>query len=413
MKLTRHNGRAGKNGVYNPKHNDRDFDVANSEHIDHERARKNIYWDCYQGFRTHDFVGDDGKPKMSFEEIERMYYSNNYFDAVYSQNERNERSRHTERNRTVEDVLKNNKTCPEETIYQIGNLDASVSSETLLQVSVEFMQVLQEKYGENVHILDWALHLDEATPHIHERHVFDCENQYGEKFPQQEKALEKLGFELPDPTKKRSKNNNRKMAFDAECRKLLFDICKKYGLVLDEAPVFGGQEYLEKHDFIIENQKRKMEEQEQALQEISMKLEEAENLVEEIAEEAYQKACETVTDTVREETRKQDIGAVAEYREWYNEPERKVKPERKEIANKILEHLEKKLTSLTKQLVKKVKEALENPDVRAKAQAEIKETAKQSLHDRLIQMKKVSAEQGELRKQAEPQKKKQQNIGNR
>lgn len=26
MKLTRHNGRTGKNGVYNPKHNDRQFD---------------------------------------------------------------------------------------------------------------------------------------------------------------------------------------------------------------------------------------------------------------------------------------------------------------------------------------------------------------------------------------------------
>ena len=32
MKMTRHNGRAGKNGVYNPKHNDRQFNVGNSEH---------------------------------------------------------------------------------------------------------------------------------------------------------------------------------------------------------------------------------------------------------------------------------------------------------------------------------------------------------------------------------------------
>lgn len=50
MKLTRHNGRAGKNGVYNPKHNDRSFDIANSEHIDEERAKLNLYWDCYNGF---------------------------------------------------------------------------------------------------------------------------------------------------------------------------------------------------------------------------------------------------------------------------------------------------------------------------------------------------------------------------
>ena len=34
MKLTKHNGRSGKNGAYNPKHNDREFDLDNSEHID-------------------------------------------------------------------------------------------------------------------------------------------------------------------------------------------------------------------------------------------------------------------------------------------------------------------------------------------------------------------------------------------
>ena len=411
MKLTRHNGRAGINGVYNPKHNDRDFDVGNSEHIDDERAKKNIYWDCYQGFRTHDFVGDDGTKKMSFEEIERMYYSNNYYDAVYSQNERNEKTRHTERNRTIEDVLNNKKTCPEETIYQIGNLDASVSYETLLQVSVEFMQVLQEKYGENVHILDWALHLDEATPHIHERHVFDCENQYGEIFPQQEKALEKLGFELPDPTKKRSKTNNRKVSFDAECRKLLFDICRKNGLVLDEAPVFGGQEYLKKHDFIIENQKRKMAEQEQALQEISMKLEDAETLVEEIAEEAYQKACEVVTETVADKTREKDIEAVTEYKDWYNKPERKVTPDQRKFANRILDHVEEKLSKLAKKIVKKVQEALQSPEVKEKNQTEIKNHAKASLRKRLEQMTKESAQRDQERKITEPPKQKKQNIG--
>lgn len=52
MKLTRHNGRLGKNGVYNPKHNDRQFDIDNSNHIDLERAKKNVYWDCYNGIRS-------------------------------------------------------------------------------------------------------------------------------------------------------------------------------------------------------------------------------------------------------------------------------------------------------------------------------------------------------------------------
>ena len=50
MKLTRHNGRSGKHGAYNPRHNDRRFDVENSEHIDADRASQNVYWDCYRGF---------------------------------------------------------------------------------------------------------------------------------------------------------------------------------------------------------------------------------------------------------------------------------------------------------------------------------------------------------------------------
>ena len=35
---------SGKHGTYNPRHNDRRFDVENSEHIDAERARQNVYW---------------------------------------------------------------------------------------------------------------------------------------------------------------------------------------------------------------------------------------------------------------------------------------------------------------------------------------------------------------------------------
>ena len=45
MKMTRHNGRSGKHGTYNPKHNDRRFDIGNSDHIDQERAKQNVYWD--------------------------------------------------------------------------------------------------------------------------------------------------------------------------------------------------------------------------------------------------------------------------------------------------------------------------------------------------------------------------------
>ncbi len=62
-----------------------------------------------------------------------MYYYEHYGGYVEAQNARNEKTRHTERNRTVEDLLKNNKTCPEESIYQIGTLEESVPPETLFR----------------------------------------------------------------------------------------------------------------------------------------------------------------------------------------------------------------------------------------------------------------------------------------
>ena len=171
MKLTRHNGRAGKNGVYNPKHNDRRFDIENSEHIDTERAKQNIYWDCYTGFSSAKIREHNKENDYSFEKIEQLYYFEHYADHIQAQNERNEKTRHTERNRTVTDLLINNKTCPEESIYQIGTVDESVSGEMLAKIATEFFDEMEEKFGTHVHILDWALHLDEGIPHIHERHV--------------------------------------------------------------------------------------------------------------------------------------------------------------------------------------------------------------------------------------------------
>ena len=243
MKGTRHNGRSGKNGVYNPLHNDRRFNPEHSEHIDNERVRQNIYWDCYQGYTT---MEDQGKENnFSFEQIELAFYEEHYGNYVMKQNERHVKARHPDRCKEVEDVWKNKKTCPEESIYQLGTIDEHASVETLILVFDEFKKEFDERFGSNVHIIDWSLHMDEATPHIHERHVFDATNRYGEIEPKQETALEELGFELPDPEKKRSKTNNRKVVFDSACRTMFLDICKRHGLELDEEPSYGGRKYLE------------------------------------------------------------------------------------------------------------------------------------------------------------------------
>ena len=123
LKLTRHNGRAGTHGTYNPKHNDRSFNLANSEHIDPERAKGNIYRDCFHGFRSALAPPDPDDLAATFSDVERQFYESRYTAFVESQNERNAKIRHTERNRSIPDLLSSRKTCPEETIYQLGTLD--------------------------------------------------------------------------------------------------------------------------------------------------------------------------------------------------------------------------------------------------------------------------------------------------
>lgn len=151
-------------------------------------------------------------------------------------------------------MLTSKKTRPEETFYQLGTLENHTSPKELFLVVTEFAEEFHNRFGKHIHILDWALRLDEGTPHIHERHVFDCENKYGEVAPQQEKALETLGFELPKPDKPLGRYNNRKITFDAACRTLLFDIVKRHGLELEEEPEYGGRVYLEKQDYIMAKQ---------------------------------------------------------------------------------------------------------------------------------------------------------------
>ena len=124
MKATRHNGRSGKHGTYDAKHNDRRFDVENSEHIDTERTKMNVYWDCYQGYSLQS--DKDERARFTFTEIEKAYYVEKYSDHVDGQNERNRKARHYDRVKTIDAILENNKTCPEETLLQLGNMDGAV-----------------------------------------------------------------------------------------------------------------------------------------------------------------------------------------------------------------------------------------------------------------------------------------------
>ena len=399
LKLTRHNGRAGKHGTYNPKHNDRNFDLTNSEHIDPERAKGNIYWDCFHGFRSTIVPQDPDDLATTFSDVERQFYETHYTAFIENQNERNAKIRHTERNRSIPDLLSSRKTCPEETIYQLGTLDEHASAEDLLNIVTEFIEEFKTKFGEHVHVLDWALHLDESTPHIHERHVFDCENKYGEVAPQQEKALEALGFDLPDPDKPLSRRNNRKITFDAACRKMLFEIAKRYGLDLEEEAEYGNRKYLEKQDFILAKQRVQLAAQQSKLDELTLKVSDMETLLEDVSAAAYDKAVEVVTDVVRTETRKEDMRMIEDTKRWVLSPERKAPQATREYTAKHLDTVLDKFLKTMQTTAARLQEKLLKPEVRQKGKEQVKEKARDSV---LQLLSRLQAEQAQNKPAAQP-----------
>ena len=406
LKLTRHNGRAGTHGTYNPKHNDRSFNLANSEHIDPERAKGNIYWDCFHGFRSALAPPDSDDLAATFSDVERQFYESCYSNFVESQKERNAKIRHTERNRSIPDLMSSRKTCPEETIYQFGTLDEHASVEDLVLVVTEFMSEFHERFGTHVHLLDWALHLDESTPHIHERHVFDCENKYGEVAPQQEKALEVLGFDLPDPDKPLSRRNNRKITFDAACREMLFEIAKRHGLDLEEEAEYGNRKYLEKQDFILAKQKEQLAAQQNKLDELTLKVSDMETLLEDVSAAAYDKAVEVVTDVVRTETRKEDMRMIEDTKKWVLSPERKASQATREYAAHRLDTVLDKFLKTMQTTAARLQDRLLKPEVRQKGKEQVKEKARDSV---LQLLSRLRAEQAQRKPSVPPTAEKSEN----
>ena len=260
----------------------------------------------------------------------------------------------------------------------------------MLSVVTEFIEEFKAKYGDHVHVLDWALHLDESTPHIHERHVFDCENKYGEVAPQQEKALEALGFELPNPGKPLSRRNNRKISFDAACRKMLFEIAKRYGLDLEEEAEYGNRKYLEKQDFILAKQKEQLAAQQSKLDELTLKVSDMETLLDDVSAAAYDKAVEVVTDAVRTEIRKEDMRIIEDTKRWVLSPERKAPQATREYTAKHLDGVLNKFLKTIQTASARLQKALLKPEVRQKGKEQVKEKARDSV---LQLLNRLQAEQ--------------------
>lgn len=224
MRATIHNGRTGKDGAYNTKHNDRQFDIKNAEHIDPERVKNNRYWNW------------TGNPETTFEAAEAAFYEKHIKQHLDAQNARYRAQRHAERAKTMDEYRKSPQTCPEEVILQIGKMGDTIPADMMARIIQEQINWEQQQFP-GVKVLDVALHMDEqGAPHIHERRAWVYTDKDGNFAISQSRSLEQMGVELPNPNKPRSRFNNRKMAFSRMCREHLLQVCREHGLEIEEIP---------------------------------------------------------------------------------------------------------------------------------------------------------------------------------
>lgn len=256
MRKTMNNGRANKTTgeVYLAGHNDRKFDLETAEHINAALTDFNKYYTCYP-------------EDLSFQEVEKKYYTENYQEAQEAKNERYRTNRHPERCKSIEDLLKSPRTCPEETIYQVGKMGNTIEPELLDEICQKQLTWEQKQFP-NVKILDAALHVDEATPHVHVRKVWEAEGKDG-KIVSQTKALEQMGVERPDMTKPKSRYNNAKMTYTHACREHFQELCKEYNLEIETEPQEASKSGLTLKEYQRRQEEEKLKEAEKQLESVN------------------------------------------------------------------------------------------------------------------------------------------------
>ena len=239
MKATLH---IGKGSV---KHNDRNFNINNATHIDQTRQNENFYINRYL---------DD---TITFEECERRYFQENYLQGLEAQNEKYRKRRQYGYIRSIDDLMKSEKTQVREMILQIGNKNNHPDKEVLLQCIYQFNEEFNRRYGTNAHILNIAIHNDETTSHAHIRFVCDYIDKDGMKKIGIDKALKKLGIKPPKENAKADRYNNVLQTFTEQIRFIWNTIIKRNGIELDET----GKNASQKHLTVLEYKDKKLQEE--------------------------------------------------------------------------------------------------------------------------------------------------------
>ncbi len=232
------NGRSNKvTGLaYNANHNTLEATRLNQAHIDPARIYLNSYIMFNEdGQREKPIRGGQGG--FDAREHEKKLYEHFYGEGLEARNQRCIKDGHRERCQTIEQLYSNPKTAPLETIFQVGStksvMDKRTRTNALVRAWSATIAEFQKKYGEHFKPADCALHRDEAEDHIHFRVLLGARDKFGHFVPNQNAALEAMGFERPDPSAPKSRYNNPLISFTDALRETFYRECERQGIQID------------------------------------------------------------------------------------------------------------------------------------------------------------------------------------
>lgn len=199
-----------------------------------------------------------GLQNKGFEVCEKKLYEILFKNHVVHQNARNDKARHSERNKTLDEYYNANQ--PNETIFQIGDMTDNVLRNDLLKAYSIYREKQDNwnvQHGNHVITADYAVHCHEdGGNHIHERNIYVAVDKDGNYEVNMTKALEQAGLQRPNPNEKTSRYNNVKMTFDTMCRNMWLDSCKEAGLeMFDDYDHTGNKKHFNVRNYKILQEK--------------------------------------------------------------------------------------------------------------------------------------------------------------
>ena len=334
-RVSMHNGRVGKNGVFKAQHND----LRNGK--PEKMAEVLTTWHCYEEIH----------PELDFEGAEALFYEERFGKALEAQNEKYRKRRQKSKIKTMDDYRRNVRTCPEETLWYIGKKDDDVPPRVLLEACLD-QAVWEEQTFPQVKVLDIALHQEDGACHIHTRRVWIGHDADGNEIESQGAALREMGILPPNPAEEVGRFNNAKMTYTAACREHWAELVQGYGFDIETVPRAPGESGLNQLEYKARQEAERIRQEQEAL-------------------DTRQKALEAQEDVYKQK----EAELVAKHQERENElntREAKVKKQEQDAGFKEmdLDDREKDLTKRETKAAKKEQELSERETALKNREAE-------------------------------------------